>query len=227
MSIIYVEDDASSAEILTLYLERQGYKVNHFDNAADAKRALANLNFDLAIFDIMLPKGDGTELLQLAVSKQLPSIMVTAKITESERLLGFDLGADDYVCKPYSPREVVSRVQALLKRTQNPNMVVDTLKFGKLEISPHNKLVTLASKPLKLTALEYALLICLAKRPLQIVSREQLINLVWQGASDITDRTVDTHLANLRKKLADSKKSPIYIATHYGQGYQFIASKTA
>ena len=98
VSIIYVEDDASSAEILTLYLERQGYQVSLFDNAAYAKRALVNLNFHLAIFDIMLPKGDGIELLQLAVSKQLPSIMVTAKITESDRLLGFDLGADDYVC---------------------------------------------------------------------------------------------------------------------------------
>lgn len=152
--------------------------------------------------------------------------MVTAKVTESDRIHGFDLGADDYVCKPYSPREVVSRVQALLKRSYKHTGAHQVWLFGQLEIDVDAKLVKLAGEHLKLTAIEFAILVGLVTHAKCIISREQLIDLVWQGRSDITDRAVDTHLANLRKKLGDSKKDPTYIAIHYGQGYQFVAAKT-
>lgn len=226
VNILYVEDDVSSAQILKLYLEKQGYSVTHYDNASDAVRALENLHFQLAIFDVMVPGGNGFDLLTCAANKDIPSIMVTAKVTENDRIQGFDLGADDYVCKPYSPREVVSRVQALLKRSYKHTGAHQVWRFNQLELDVDAKLVKLHGEPLKLTAVELAILVSLASRAQRIISREQLIEYVWQGRADITDRAVDTHLANLRKKLGDSKKDPTYIATHYGQGYQFIASKS-
>ncbi|GHF97884.1 response regulator transcription factor [Thalassotalea marina] len=225
--ILYVEDDKSSAEILTLYLQKQGYKVTYCDNAIDANRALDNLSFHLAIFDIMLPGGDGRTLLEKAVEKSLPSMMVTAKVAENDRINGFDLGADDYVCKPYSPREVVSRVQALLKRTYRETVQTKNLRFQGLQIDLQTKLVEVNEQAIKLTAVEFSMLTYLANKAQHIISRDQLISQVWGDTAEITDRAVDTHLANLRKKLGDSKKAPKFIATHYGQGYQFIAGKVS
>lgn len=227
IAILYVEDDLNSAEILKLYLEKQGYSVTHYDNASDAQRALENLSFQLAIFDVMLPGGNGFSLLKSSASKDIPTILITAKVNEQDRLYGFDLGADDYICKPYSPREVVSRVQALLKRSYKHLGTHQILRFGQLKLDVDAKLVCLSDKPVKLTAVEFAILVYLANHAQRIISRDQLLETIWQGCADITDRAVDTHLANLRKKIGDSKKDPKYIATHYGQGYQFIASKTS
>lgn len=227
VSIIYVEDDVSSAEILILYLQKQDYNVYHYDNALDAKRALENLSFNLAIFDVMLPNGDGRELLKMAVAKKIPSIMVTAKVAETDRIHGFELGAEDYICKPYSPRELVFRVQALLKRSNNQQIPNKVLRFTDLTIDLDAKQVLLFEQPLSLTAVEFSLLAGLAIKAQHIISRDQIISSIWQGSTEITNRAVDTHLANLRKKLGDSKKHPKFIATHYGLGYQFIASKVS
>ena len=147
-------DDIKTPIDTKVYLEKQGYRVSHFDNAVDAQRALDNLAFQLAIFDVMMPGGDGFSLLKNATKKDIPSIMVTAKVTESDRIHGFDLGADDYVCKPYSPREVVSRVQALLKRSYKHTGAHQIWLFGQLEIDVDAKLVKLAGDHLKLTAVE-------------------------------------------------------------------------
>lgn len=222
VNILYVEDDLSIAELLILYLEQQGYTVRHFSDGLAAQRALNNLDFDLAIFDIMLPNIDGKQLLKQAVEKAIPSIMVTAKIAEDDRIEGFDLGADDYVCKPYSPRELVSRVNALLKRSKQGNQF-NTLSFGELSIDLNAKQVTLNSQLLSLTSVEFELLLTMANKPNYVFSRTLLLEKVWQNSEEVTERAVDTHLANLRKKLGDSKQNPKYIATRYGQGYQFIA----
>ena len=227
VSIIYVEDDISNAEILILYLQKQDYNVYHYDNALDAKRALENLSFNLAIFDVMLPNGDGRELLKMAVAKEIPSIMVTAKVAETDRIHGFELGAEDYICKPYSPRELVFRVQALLKRSNKQQIPNKVLRFTDLTIDLDAKQVLLFEQPLSLTAVEFSLLAGLAIKAQHIISRDQIISSIWQGSTEITNRAVDTHLANLRKKLGDSKKHPKFIATHYGLGYQFIASKVS
>lgn len=227
VSIIYVEDDINSAEILMLYLQKQDYKVYHYKNALDAERALENLSFDLAIFDVMLPGGDGKELLKTAVSKSIPSIMVTARVAETDRIHGFELGAEDYICKPYSPRELIFRVQALLKRSYNKKQPNKVLNFADLSIDLDAKQVLLFEQQLNLTAVEFSLLVGLATKAQHIISREQIISNIWQGPTGITNRAVDTHLANLRKKLGDSKKHPKFIATHYGLGYQFIASKVS
>lgn len=222
IQIIYVEDDLSTAEVLILYLEQQGYKVFHFDDGQAAHRALTNLNFDLAIFDIMLPNIDGKTLLSLAVQKSIPSIMVTAKVTEDDRIDGFDLGADDYVCKPYSPRELTSRVNALLKRSRQGHQI-KKLSFLDVHIDLNAKQVYLGSEVLNLTSVEFNLLTTMANKPNHVFSRTQLLEKVWQNSEEVTERAIDTHLANLRKKLGDSKQEPKYIATRYGQGYVFIA----
>lgn len=219
--LLYVEDEQSIADILLLYLQQQGYQVQHYANATDARRALQNLNFDLAILDVMLPGGDGRELLQLAVQKQIPCIMVTARVSEEDRIEGFELGSDDYVCKPYSPREVVSRVQALLKRSQQGHQRKQ-LRFDGLTLDLQSQLVWLDEQELKLTKSEYLLLHTLASQPDRIFDRQTLLDKVWPDDAAVSERTVDTHLTNLRKKLADSSQSPRFIQTRHGVGYQFI-----
>lgn len=220
--ILYVEDDLAIAEILILYLEKQGHKVTHYSDGATAQRGINNLPFDLAILDIMLPNVDGIALLQQAVNKAVPTIMVTAKIAEDDRIEGFDLGADDYVCKPYSPRELVSRVNALLKRSVQGHQIKQ-LNFDGITLDLNAQQVYLNGQLLSLTTVEYKLLFTMANRPNLVFSRAQLLQQVWQNGEDVTERAVDTHLVNLRKKLGDSKRTPKYIATRYGQGYQFIA----
>lgn len=220
--IIYVEDDASTAEVLILYLEQQGHKVFHYRDGLAAHRALINLNFDLAIFDIMLPNIDGKALLSIAVEKSIPSIMVTAKVAEDDRIEGFDLGADDYVCKPYSPRELTSRVNALLKRSHRGHQI-KKLTYSDIEIDLDAKQAFLRTQPLTLTGVEFDLLATMANKPNHVFSRAQLLEQIWHNSEDVTERAIDTHLANLRKKLGDSKQEPKYIATRYGQGYVFIA----
>lgn len=222
--VLYVEDEPGAAEILKLYLVREGYSVSHFDNAEDAARALQNLVFDMALLDVMLPGGDGRSLLKTAVEKHIPAIMVTARVDEEARLEGFELGADDYICKPYSPREVVSRVNALLKRSYRGHQQ-RRLVFEDLSIDLDSAAVSLSGVPVALTASEYSLLVWLASRPGQVFSRASLLDALWRENPDVTERTVDTHLANLRKKLADSRQAPRFIATRHGLGYCFIAKE--
>ena len=177
--------------------------------------------FDIAILDIMLPGGDGRELLQIAVQKKLPCIMVTAKVTESDRINGFDLGADDYVCKPYSPREVVSRVTAVLNRTQRGHQLT-VLTFEHLTIDMETQSIVCDGETVNLTNAEYLLLIKLAAQPGRVFSRQTLLDAIGEEQNRVTERTVDTHFVNLRKKLSDNKHHPRFIATRYGQGYLFI-----
>lgn len=217
--LLYVEDDFSSAQILKLYLEKAGYNVVHYDNADDAARALENLVFDLAIFDIMIKNGDGRDLLKVAVTKNIPSLMVTAKVDEIDRLEGFQLGADDYVCKPYSPKELVARVKALLSRSARGHQQ-KTLCFGDFVLDLEGRKAVLCGTELKLTGVEFSLLSTLASRPSKVFSRGDLIDHVWSGEA-ITDRAVDTHMANLRKKISKQDSANHYILTRYGQGYQF------
>ncbi|MCV2883167.1 response regulator transcription factor [Aestuariibacter sp. AA17] len=221
--ILYVEDDIESANILTLYLQKAGLTVHHYDNVVDASRALTNLTFELALFDVMLPGGDGRTLLKHAVEKGIPSIMLTAVVDEEARILGFELGADDYVCKPYSPREVVSRVSALLRRSERNHQKTQIVSEG-LIIDLTAKQVTLDAQWVPLTAAEFTLLETLASSPSQVFSREQLLDKINKDNTPVNDRIVDTHLANLRKKLRENKHTPRFIVTRYKLGYQFIGA---
>ncbi|MDW7548947.1 response regulator transcription factor [Pseudoalteromonas peptidolytica] len=221
--IIYVEDEQDTADIVSAYLEHAGYCVTHLTTHEIAKKALYKEDFDLAILDIMLPDGSGLELLQSAVEHNIPSILLSAKKTEAERIEGFRLGADDYVCKPFSPRELTYRVKALLNRL-HPTKHGRVLYFNGLQIDPEYHTVTLNDNAIRFTSLEFALLYTLASNAKKVFSRDMLITQAWPNASDITDRAIDTHIANLRKKLNDNRQNPCWIQTIYGQGYQFIAT---
>ena len=219
--VLYVEDDLSSAQVLTLYFEQAHMHVSHFDNMQGAERALANLEFDVAVFDIMIKGGDGRTLLTQAVEKKLPALMVTAKVNEDDRLTGFDLGADDYICKPYSPKEVVARVKALLARSTRGHQLKE-MRFGSLVINLSAQCVTIDNTPVALTSVEYMLLVATASYPNKVFSRDALIAAVWGRRATVSDRAVDTHMANLRKKIGGRNQA--YIATRYGQGYQFVGT---
>ncbi|MCF2909260.1 response regulator transcription factor [Pseudoalteromonas sp. DL2-H2.2] len=222
--IIYVEDEQETADIVSAYLVHAGYCVSHLTTHKSAQKALYEENFDLAILDIVLPDGSGLVLLQNAVAQGVPSILLSAKKSESERIEGFRLGADDYVCKPFSPRELTYRVKALLNRL-GPAKDNHTLYFDGLQIDPDHHTVTLNDAPIRFTSLEFALLYTMASNANTVFSRDRLITQTWPNASDITDRAIDTHIANLRKKLNDDRQNPTWIRTIYGQGYQFIATR--
>jgi len=223
-SVLYLEDDPSSAEMFQLYLQQKELQVRHYDNVADAQRALDNIHFDIAVLDVMLPDGDGRAVLKNAVNKNIPTIMVTAKIAENDRVEGFELGADDYVCKPYSPRELISRVMALLKRTQRGHQL-STLEFSGLTLNLDSQTAACNDQLITFTAAEFKLLNHLAERPNQVLSRSALLDVVNDEQTSSTERTIDTHLANIRKKLNDSKHDPKFIETRYGQGYVFIGKR--
>lgn len=220
--VLYVEDDVSSAQLLALYLRDNGFEVFHYDNADDAVRALDNLEFDVAIFDIMIRNGDGRDLLKIAVAQRLPSLMVTAKVDEADRLDGFSRGADDYVCKPYSLKEVVARVKALMSRSKRGHQLKQ-LRYHNLTIDLDAQRIFVCAEDVALTSVEFNLLATLGATPTKVFTRANLIDLVWNG-EPVTDRAVDTHMANLRKKLAAQDPDQNYVITRYGQGYQFNTS---
>ena len=223
-TVLYLEDDISSAETFQLYLKQKNLNVHHYTKVEDGIRALSNFTFDIAVLDVMLPDGDGRSVLKQAVDMNIPTIMVTAKITESDRIEGFDLGADDYVCKPYSPRELISRVMALLKRTRQGHQL-SKLNFEGLSINLETLTAKTDEQNLNFTAAEFKLLSKLAEQPGRVLTRTELLNFIKNEHSAVTERTIDTHLANIRKKLNDSKQKPKFIETRYGQGYVFIGKR--
>lgn len=219
--VIYVEDDASIADITVRYLQLAGLQVQYFNNATTATRALQNLPFDVAVLDINLPDGCGLALLQQAVQSHIPTLLVTARVSETQRIEGLQRGADDYLCKPYSPKELTLRVQALLRRNKTGSQQV-RLQFEGMQVDLNAQQVWVDSNLLSLTASEYALLLTLARTPQQVFSRGALLNAVWPASHDTTERSVDTHMVNLRKKLGEQPSAPRFIQTRHGAGYQFV-----
>lgn len=223
--LLYVEDDASITEITLRYFQQAGLQVQHFSSAEAARRALQNLAFDLAVLDINLPDGSGLDLLQHAVQRQLPTIMVTARVSEAQRIEGLQYGADDYICKPFSPKELVLRVQALLRRahtgTQQQHWNYEGMT---LDLSAQQVLVD--GNMISLTPAEFSLLMTLARQPQRVFSRAALLDAVWPQQHDVTERSVDTHMVNLRKKLGEQRSNPRFIQTRHGAGYQFIGRRS-
>ena len=222
--ILVVEDEQDIASVLLDYLRHAGYEVDH---AADGHAALEKMIAtppDLTLLDVMLPRLDGmTVLRQARVHTSHPVIMLTARIEEVDRLLGLELGADDYICKPFSPREVVARVKAVLRRTQ--------VGAGKAADAPAVPLVlddahwraSLNGLPLNLTRREFGLLQALSRHPGRIFSRARLLELAYDDTADVTERAVDSHIKNLRRKLAVAAPSHDWIRSVYGVGFAFEA----
>ncbi len=224
-SILIVEDEPSIAEVVALYLQRAGFQTLHAADGLAARSLLEQQTPDLGIIDIMLPELDGLSLTRwLRDRSNMPIILLTARRAESDRITGLELGADDYVVKPFSPQELVSRVRAVLRRLgreQDAAPASQKLAFGDLTIDPPGRLVTIGGQPVQLTAREFDMLLLLAMHPRQVFTRDQLLERVW-GASDYIDPgTVTVHVRRLREKIERDPSSPQHLLTVWGVGYKF------
>jgi len=224
-NILIVEDEASIAEVVSLYLKRAGYNVQI---AADGKKALVILERqipDFVILDLMLPEVDGLSLTRwLRDRSDVPIIMLTARREEIDRIAGLEMGADDYVVKPFSPQELVSRVRAVMRRLGREQGEAEnerTLSFDNLSIDPRSRAVTVKESPIELTAKEFDMLYLLARHPKQVFTREQLLERVWGGAQYIDPGTVTVHVRRLREKIEDDASKPARLLTVWGVGYKF------
>lgn len=227
-TILVVEDERSISEVVSLYLTRAGYQVRTVHDGVAALKALAVQKPDLVVLDLMLPGVDGLEITRrLRAEGDTPIIMLTARKEETDRILGLEMGADDYVTKPFSPQELVSRVRAVLRRAQSsPTSTGQTkherpLEFADLSIDPMTRLVTVSGQEMMLTAKEFELLYFMACHPRQVFNRDQLLDRVWGETEYIDPSTVTVHVRRLREKLEVDPSDPKHIYTVWGVGYKF------
>lgn len=219
--ILVVEDESKIAEIVKAYLEKEKYNVTVADTGQKAITALKD-GFDLIILDLMLPDMDGEDICQtIRNDSDVPIIMLTAKSEEEDRIKGLGIGADDYVVKPFSPRELVARVKALLRRSKGTREVI-SFNNGDLVIDSSRFEVTKKGSIVVLTPTEFKLLQCFAERPGQVFTRLQLVNVILGYDFEGYDRTIDAHIKNIRHKVEDNQRTPSYLKTVYGVGYKFI-----
>jgi DNA-binding response OmpR family regulator len=225
IKILVVEDEPSIAEVVGLYLQRAGYQVQ---TASDGKTAMSVLEKnipDLVVLDLMLPEMDGLSLTRwLRERSEVPIIMLTARREEIDRITGLEMGADDYVVKPFSPQELVSRVRAVMRRTKregSPAASESPLSFGELSIDPASRTVSAFGQEVQLTAKEFDMLHLLAQHPKQVYTREQLLERVWGGAEYIDPGTVTVHIRRVREKIEADPSNPKWLVTVWGVGYKF------
>ena len=220
--ILIIEDDKHISKLVNYNLEKAGYDSTVVEDGEEALDILSKQGVDLIILDIMLPKMDGFEVCRIIKQeskfKNIPIIMLTAKGEEVDRIVGLELGADDYVVKPFSPRELVLRVKAILKRGKIEESPKDIIQRGNLIINVPKHRVTVNNKEIELTPIEFKLLVTLIERKGRIQSRDQLLSDVWDMHADVFTRTVDTHIKRLREKLG---KMGNQIETVRGLGYRF------
>jgi two-component system response regulator ResD len=222
--ILIIEDEPSIREVVSLYLKRAGFQVTEAGDGEEAIKMLESSHPDLVILDLMLPNIDGFEITRYLRAKgDIPIIMLTARRSEADRIAGLEMGADDYVVKPFSPQEVVSRVRAVLRRTQSREQIANEkpLSYGSLTIQPSTRVVTYEGEPKKLTAKEFDLLWFLARNPGHVFSRDQLLEHVWGLAEYIDPSTVTVHIRRLREKIEENSTEPRFILTVWGIGYKF------
>jgi len=218
--ILVVDDERTIRDVVEQYLRREGYATVGVGDGEAAVVAAADA--DLVVLDLMLPKLDGLEVCRrIRAEREVPIIMLTAKSEEIDKLLGLGLGADDYLTKPFSPRELVARVQAVLRRAQaGPKQPGDVVQVGDLRISPKLRSVERSGRPLDLTAREFDLLLFLASNPGQVFTREQLLDRVWDYHFPGDTSTVTVHVRRLREKIEPDPVRPRYVKTVWGVGYK-------
>jgi two-component system alkaline phosphatase synthesis response regulator PhoP len=221
-TILIVEDEIELARVLRDYLEKAGFRVLTATNGAAAVAAFRHTPADLVILDLNLPGMDGLDVArELRRGSSVPIIMATARVEESDRLVGLELGADDYVIKPYSPREVVARVRAVLRRAQAQPETPEVLRARDVEIDRARHRVTVAGRSVDLTPMEFGLLAALLAQPGRVFSRAQLLEATQGTAFEGYERTIDAHIKNLRAKLEPDPRKPRYVLTVFGIGYRF------
>ena len=247
--ILVVDDEPEIVEVLRAYLEREGFSVRAAFDGPGALAAFEARMPDLIVLDWMLPGMDGRDVCrQIRKRSDVPIIMLTARSDETDKLIGLEIGCDDYVTKPFSPREVVARVRAVLRRTRSPGVSPDAarvtpdrasavagfvstgsdepapvVRVGELVVDPARFECRLAGRPLRLTPTEFKLLEVLASSPGRVFTRLQLVERVQGYAFEGYERTIDAHVKNLRQKLGDDPRRPRFIATVYGVGYKFVS----
>lgn len=226
--ILIVDDEADLVELVSYNLKKEGFIV---DSASDGETALTKIRkdkYDLVILDLMLPGIQGMELCRILrndpKTSAIPIIMLTAKGDEVDRILGLEMGADDYMTKPFSPRELVARVKTVLRRSEKKPVTEKILKMGELEIDRERYTVSIKGKPVKLSATEFKLLLFLAERKGKVFSRSQLLDAIWRDEAFVEPRTVDVHIRRLRAQIEEDPVNPVYIKTLRGIGY-FFAGK--
>ena len=226
--ILVVEDEADLVELVSYNLRKEGFSV---DSALNGEAGLSKIKkgkYDLVILDLMLPGIQGVELCRMLrndpKTEALPIVMLTAKGEEVDKILGLEMGADDYITKPFSPRELVARVKAVLRRSVEKPAAEKILKIGGLVIDKERYTVTVKGKPMKLSATEFKLLLFLAERRGRVFNRERLLDAVWSDEAFVEPRTVDVHIRRLRSHVEEDPSHPVYIKTLRGIGYFFDAN---
>lgn len=222
--IVIVEDEPSISEVVSLYLNRAGFEVITFSDGLSAFDHFAKKLPDLVILDVMLPGMDGFSLIRnIRDRSDVPVILLTSRREESDRIAGLELGADDYVVKPFSPQELVSRVRAVLRRTQSKieTLIQGIVQTGNLDINPQTREVLANGSEIVLTAKEFDLLYHLATHPRHVFSRDQLLESIWGLRDFIDPSTVTVHIRRLREKIEKDPTSPVHLVTVWGIGYKF------
>ncbi|HEU5169401.1 MAG TPA: response regulator transcription factor [Gemmatimonadales bacterium] len=222
-TVLVIEDDPKIVELLRLYLERDGYRVRTAADGASGLELFARAPADAVILDLMLPRMDGIEVCRrLREASDVPILMLTARVEEVDKLLGLSLGADDYVTKPFSPREVAARIRAILRRTDR-GPAVRVLRRGPLVMDRDRHRVTVAGREVPLTKVEFRLLQALLEGPERVYTREALLNRIYDHhEAAVVDRAIDVHVGKLREKLGDDPARPRFIATVRGIGYKLL-----
>jgi DNA-binding response OmpR family regulator len=221
-TVLVVDDEPIVREVVVRYLERDGYDALEADDVESARDLLRRHSPSLVVLDIMLPGGDGLELCrEIRGGSEVPIIMLTARADEADRIVGLELGADDYVTKPFSPRELTARVRTVLRRSVPRSDPSDRLVFGELEINGVTREVFVCGEPIRVTAKEFDLLSFLARHPRQVFSRQQLMDGVWGYEAAYDTGTVTVHIRRLREKIEADAARPRWIETVWGVGYRF------
>lgn len=221
-TVLVVDDNAEIVEVLSEYLRAEGFTAIAATDGDEALRAAGEHRPDLALVDVMLPGVDGLELTRRFRAQHIPVILVTARTAEEDRLVGFGIGAEDYVVKPFSPREVVARVKVVLRRFQAPSEGPD-VSVGELALDARRRSVEVAGAPVELTRTEFDMLLAMAAHPGRVYTRAQLLHIAEGPAARSSLRTVDAHVKNMRRKLGDPPRAPRYLHTVHGVGYKVEA----
>ena len=219
--IFIVDDEPQIVKVLKAYLEKAGYQVVTADDGKNALGIFQREKPDFLILDLNLPGLDGLEVCKsIRRDSNIPILMLTARVEEADKLIGLELGADDYVIKPFSPREVVARVRTILRRAAAEPSQANVIQVGDLQIDLEQHSVMLSDRPVELTPTEFDLLVVLARQPRRVFTRLQLMEQAQGSAFEGYERTIDAHIKNIRLKLEPNPKKPVYIQTVFGVGYK-------
>ena len=223
-TVLVVDDEPIVREVVVRYLAREGHRTLEAADGNAARGLIEGSELDLVVLDVMLPGTDGLELCRwIRGHSELPVIMLTARGEEADRIVGLELGADDYVTKPFSPRELAARVRSVLRRTASNGAAVEALEFGDVLLERETREARKSGAPIRLTAKEFDLLWFLASHPRRVFSRDQLMASVWGYTAALDTGTVTVHVRRLREKIEDDPSQPKYLETVWGIGYRLAA----